>query len=45
MFSQLPEPALDPILSLSVAYRNDPRTDKVDLASVYIEIATVKLQL
>jgi aspartate aminotransferase len=31
MFSQLPEPALDPILSLSVAYRNDPRTDKVDL--------------
>jgi aspartate aminotransferase len=31
MFSQLPEPVLDPILSLSVAYRNDPRTDKVDL--------------
>nr|WP_208623256.1 amino acid aminotransferase [Vibrio hangzhouensis] len=31
MFSQLSEPALDPILSLSVAYRNDTRTDKVDL--------------
>ncbi|NLS13329.1 aspartate/tyrosine/aromatic aminotransferase [Vibrio sp. SM6] len=31
MFSQLPEPALDPILSLSVAYRNDPREHKVDL--------------
>jgi aspartate aminotransferase len=31
MFSHLPEPVLDPILSLSVAYRNDPRVDKVDL--------------
>ncbi|WP_428775753.1 amino acid aminotransferase [Vibrio sp.] len=31
MFSHLPAPALDPILSLSVAYRNDPRTEKVDL--------------
>lgn len=31
MFSQLPTPALDPILSLSVAYRNDPRPEKVDL--------------
>ncbi len=31
MFSHLPEPKLDPILSLSVAYRNDPRTEKVDL--------------
>ncbi|NAX20526.1 amino acid aminotransferase [Vibrio sp. V39_P1S14PM300] len=31
MFSHLPTPALDPILSLSVAYRNDPRPDKVDL--------------
>ncbi|MDR9829014.1 amino acid aminotransferase [Vibrio sp. FNV 38] len=31
MFSQLPTPVLDPILSLSVAYRNDARTDKVDL--------------
>lgn len=31
MFSHLPTPTLDPILSLSVAYRNDPRPDKVDL--------------
>ncbi|MGF1751022.1 aspartate/tyrosine/aromatic aminotransferase [Vibrio cionasavignyae] len=31
MFSHLSEPTLDPILSLSVAYRNDPREDKVDL--------------
>ncbi|MGL6259844.1 aromatic amino acid transaminase [Vibrio sp. WXL210] len=31
MFSHLPTPALDPILSLSVAYRNDTRSDKVDL--------------
>ncbi len=31
MFSHLPTPALDPILSLSVAYRNDERTNKVDL--------------
>ncbi len=31
MFSHLPTPTLDPILSLSVAYRNDPRTEKVDL--------------
>ncbi|WP_394241299.1 amino acid aminotransferase [Vibrio astriarenae] len=31
MFSQLPTPVLDPILSLSVAYRNDERKDKVDL--------------
>ncbi|MDA0148393.1 amino acid aminotransferase [Vibrio sp. LaRot3] len=31
MFSQLPTPTLDPILSLSVAYRNDPRPEKVDL--------------
>ncbi|WP_167489428.1 amino acid aminotransferase [Vibrio ouci] len=31
MFSNLPTPVLDPILSLSVAYRNDDRTNKVDL--------------
>ncbi|UUM32623.1 amino acid aminotransferase [Vibrio japonicus] len=31
MFSNLPTPTLDPILSLSVAYRNDPRPEKVDL--------------
>ena len=31
MFSHLPTPTLDPILSLSVAYRNDPRAEKVDL--------------
>ncbi len=31
MFSNLPEPTLDPILSLSVAYREDPRPEKVDL--------------
>ncbi|WP_136485645.1 amino acid aminotransferase [Vibrio sp. H11] len=31
MLSQLPTPVLDPILSLSVAYRNDPRPEKVDL--------------
>ncbi|KII75936.1 aromatic amino acid transaminase [Vibrio renipiscarius] len=31
MFTHLPTPQLDPILSLSVAYRNDPRTEKVDL--------------
>ncbi|WP_414932323.1 amino acid aminotransferase [Vibrio europaeus] len=31
MFSHLPTPTLDPILSLSVAYRNDPRVEKVDL--------------
>jgi len=31
MFSHLPTPTLDPILSLSVAYRNDPRDEKVDL--------------
>lgn len=31
MFSQLPEPQQDPILSLSIAYRNDNRPDKVDL--------------
>ncbi len=31
MFSHLPTPALDPILSLSVAYRNDQRENKVDL--------------
>ncbi|EGQ7937780.1 aspartate/tyrosine/aromatic aminotransferase [Vibrio vulnificus] len=31
MFSQLPTPALDPILSLTVAFRNDPRNQKVDL--------------
>ncbi|RJX75449.1 aspartate/tyrosine/aromatic aminotransferase [Vibrio sinensis] len=31
MFSQLPTPVLDPILSLSVAYRNDMRKEKVDL--------------
>ncbi|WP_164684105.1 aromatic amino acid transaminase [Vibrio maerlii] len=31
MFSQLPKPVLDPIISLSVAYRNDPRDNKVDL--------------
>ncbi|WP_319534101.1 amino acid aminotransferase [uncultured Vibrio sp.] len=31
MFSNLPTPVLDPILSLSVAYRNDARPNKVDL--------------
>ncbi|MCU8156718.1 aspartate/tyrosine/aromatic aminotransferase [Vibrio vulnificus] len=31
MFSQLPTPALDPILSLTVAFRNDLRDQKVDL--------------
>lgn len=31
MFSNLPTPQQDPILSLSVAFRNDPRTSKVDL--------------
>ncbi len=31
MLSHLPEPMQDPILSLSVAYRNDPRAEKVDL--------------
>lgn len=31
MFSHLSAPTLDPILSLSVAYRNDPRSEKVDL--------------
>lgn len=31
MFTHLPEPVLDPILSLSVAFRNDPRPQKVDL--------------
>ncbi|WP_070966744.1 amino acid aminotransferase [Vibrio sonorensis] len=31
MFSHLPTPALDPILSLTVAYRQDPRQEKVDL--------------
>ncbi|MGR5351252.1 aromatic amino acid transaminase [Vibrio alfacsensis] len=31
MFSNLPTPVLDPILSLSVACRNDPRPNKVDL--------------
>ncbi|HFQ5076477.1 TPA: amino acid aminotransferase [Vibrio vulnificus] len=31
MLSQLPTPALDPILSLTVAFRNDPRDQKVDL--------------
>ncbi|MDB1126302.1 amino acid aminotransferase [Vibrio algarum] len=31
MFAHLPTPQQDPILSLSVAYRNDPRTEKVDL--------------
>lgn len=31
MFSNLPTPVLDPILSLSVAYRNDERPNKVDL--------------
>jgi aspartate aminotransferase len=31
MFSNLPSPQQDPILSLSVAYRQDPRQDKVDL--------------
>lgn len=31
MFSHLPAPLQDPILSLSVAYRNDPRPEKVDL--------------
>lgn len=31
MFSHLPTPTQDPILSLSVAYRSDPRAEKVDL--------------
>lgn len=31
MFEKLPTPLSDPILSLSVAYRNDPRPEKVDL--------------
>ena len=31
MFSHLPTPQTDPILSLSVLYRNDPRKEKVDL--------------
>ncbi|MDA9558218.1 aspartate/tyrosine/aromatic aminotransferase [Vibrio sp.] len=31
MFTNLPTPTLDPILSLSVAYRSDPRPTKVDL--------------
>ncbi|MEF2508601.1 amino acid aminotransferase [Vibrio mimicus] len=31
MFAHLPAPVLDPILSLSVAFRNDPRPEKVDL--------------
>ncbi|EGU30242.1 aromatic amino acid transaminase [Vibrio scophthalmi] len=31
MFTHLPTPQLDPILSLSVAYKNDPRSEKVDL--------------
>ncbi|ENM5890799.1 aspartate/tyrosine/aromatic aminotransferase [Vibrio mimicus] len=31
MFAHLPSPVLDPILSLSVAFRNDPRPEKVDL--------------
>ncbi|WP_462053651.1 amino acid aminotransferase [Vibrio cholerae] len=31
MFTHLPAPVLDSILSLSVAFRNDPRPQKVDL--------------
>ncbi|AKB07702.1 aspartate/tyrosine/aromatic aminotransferase [Vibrio cholerae] len=31
MFTHLPAPVLDPILSLSVAFRNDSRLQKVDL--------------
>ncbi|MEF3022043.1 amino acid aminotransferase [Vibrio mimicus] len=31
MFAHLPAPVLDPILSLSVAFRNDSRPEKVDL--------------
>jgi aspartate aminotransferase len=31
MFSHLPKPQQDPILSLSIEYRQDQRTDKVDL--------------
>ncbi|MDN3680726.1 amino acid aminotransferase [Vibrio tapetis subsp. quintayensis] len=31
MLSHLPAPQQDPILSLSVAYRSDPRSEKVDL--------------
>ncbi|ELT7570019.1 aromatic amino acid transaminase [Vibrio cholerae] len=31
MFTHLPAPVLDPILSLSVAFRNDSRPQKVDL--------------
>ncbi|MDN3685875.1 hypothetical protein QW180_29410 [Vibrio sinaloensis] len=43
MFSHLPTPTLDPILSLSVAYRNDPRPNKVDLGiGVYKKTARVK---
>ncbi|MGL4225186.1 MAG: aromatic amino acid transaminase [Vibrio sp.] len=31
MFTDLPAPVLDPILSLSVAFRSDPRPQKLDL--------------
>lgn len=31
MFSHLTAPTLDPIISLTAAYRNDPRKEKVDL--------------
>ncbi len=31
MFSHLPTPQIDPILSLSALFRDDPRTEKVDL--------------
>jgi aspartate aminotransferase len=31
MFSNLPSPNLDPILSLAQAFRSDPRSEKVDL--------------
>ncbi len=31
MFSHLTAPTLDPIISLSAAFRNDPRSEKVDL--------------
>ncbi len=31
MFTHLPAPLKDPILSLAVAYQNDPRSEKIDL--------------
>ena len=42
MFSHLPTPALDPILSLSGIFRSDPREHKVDLGLACIKIALAK---